>query len=808
MNDSLARFALALFGFVAVAPLAPAQQAAPAPAAQPAPASPETPWPLQINAGGDTKITLFQPQLDSWDGFSLVARVAVRVDVGKDKPQSTFGVLALSARTITDKGSRMVTIREARVAKADFPSADPAKSQAWVNAISKDLTGKVRIIALDRLEAGLAVIKAEKPVSRAPLKNDPPRIVFADVPSMLISIDGEPAWRDVAGTSLQRVINTRPLLVKDKSGAYFLKVFDGWMGAANLAGPWAVAAKTAELDKAFKDLSAAHAIDPLTGQGAPDQPAPKLAEKAPAVFVATRPTELVITEGPPQFVPIEGTKLLYASNTTGNVFTSTADNRTYVLVAGRWFTGDMRSDAWTYVAPSALPPDFAKIPDDSPKENVKASIPGTAQSREAAIAADIPQVASVTIKDAKLDDPKIDGDPVMKPIEGTPLTYVANSPTPIIKTQENAYYAVQNGVWFVSASVRGPWMAATAVPTVIYTIPPASPLHYVTYVRIYNATPTVVYTGYTPGYQGTYVDPVTGLVVYGTGYTCDPYIGAYWYGCPATYGYGAAVAYTPWTGWAVAFGMGLWCGPYTTAWGYCWGAYPYWGVWGYPAWYGVAYGPRGGAVAWGPGGWAGYTGNIYSQWGNRAQVSRYAGGYNAWTGNAWAGKAGASYNSRTGIATAGQRGAVGNVYTGNYAAGQRGVASGDNFAVAGRSGTAGNAYSGDSISGRQGVIYNKNTGEFTKYGGITGNDGGRIGHVGDDVYAGKDGNIYRNTGDGWQKHEQGGGWSDVGGGGENRGNLDRERAARDFGGARTNQFHGSMGAARGFHGGGGFRGRR
>jgi len=211
------------------------------------------------------------------------------------------------------------------------------------------------------------------------------------------------------------------------------------------------------------------------------------------------------------------------------------------------------------------------------------------------------------------------------------------------------------------------------------------------------------------------------------------------------------------------------------------------------------------SVAWGPGGWAGYTGNIYSQWGNRAQVSRYAGGYNAWTGNAWAGKAGASYNSRTGIASAGQRGAVGNVYSGAYAGGSRGVAGGDNYGVAGARGTVGNAYTGESVSGSRGVIYNKETGEVTRFGGVTGSDGGRVGHIGDDVYAGKDGNVYRNTGDGWQKHQEGGGWSDVP---SVSPHLDAERSARQAGNERASQMRSSNSSARSFRSGGGGRGRR
>ena len=45
------------------------------------------------------------------------------------------------------------------------------------------------------------------------------------------------------------------------------------------------------------------------------------------------------------------------------------------------------------------------------------------------------------------------------------------------------------------------------VPKIIYTIPAASALHYVTYVHVYGSTAKVVYVGYTPGYLGTVVSP-------------------------------------------------------------------------------------------------------------------------------------------------------------------------------------------------------------------------------------------------------------------------------------------------------------
>ena len=74
-----------------------------------------------------------------------------------------------------------------------------------------------------------------------------------------------------------------------------------------------------------------------------------------------------------------------------------------------------------------------------------------------------------------------------------------------------------------------------------------SPLHYVTYVRVYGATPTVVYVGYTPGYLGTVVTP-DGVVVYGTGVVYTPWVGTVWYPPPPTYGAGAGFAWGATTG--------------------------------------------------------------------------------------------------------------------------------------------------------------------------------------------------------------------------------------------------------------------
>jgi hypothetical protein len=277
--------------------------------------------------------------------------------------------------------------------------------------------------------------------------------------------------------------------------------------------------------------------------------------------VSTVPTELIVMDGPPTWSPIAGTELLYATNTSAHVFLELKTQQVYVLISGRWFRAPSPGGPWQYVPGAQLPSDFARIPEQGPSGMALASVPGTPQAQEAVIANSIPQTATV-VRSAATFTATYDGPPHWRPITGTPLAYAANSPTPIIRVDTKTYYALYNGVWFVTTAPVGPWAVATVVPAVVYTIPVTSPLHYVTYVRVYGVTPTVVYVGYTPGYLGTVVTP-DGVVVYGTGVVYTPWVGTVWYPPPPTYGNGAAFAWGATTGFMM--------GAMTTAavWGCC-----------------------------------------------------------------------------------------------------------------------------------------------------------------------------------------------------------------------------------------------
>jgi hypothetical protein len=345
------------------------------------------------------------------------------------------------------------------------------------------------------------------------------------------------------------------------------------------------------------------------------------------------------------------------------------------------------------------------------------------------------------------------------------MAYAKNTSAAVIKVSDNNYYSAVGGVWFKAPTPQGPWRVADQVPAVIYTIPPGSPLYYVTYVKVYSSTPDVVYVGYTPGYYGTVVSASTTTVVYGTGWYYPPYLSpTVWYGWPYTYGVGAGFAWSTATGWSFGFGYGY---------GYGYPFYPfYYPWWGPMGMYGCCWYPYYGWGAWG----GAAVANVYGMWGNTAYSRTGAAWANPYTGNYGAATRGSYYNTQTGRSTVAGRGYNTNVYTGNTA-GYRGAATYNpttGIVAGGGAGYAGNIYSGQGTAGRGGFAYNTNTG--------AGVAGGK-----NNIYAGKDGTVYRyNRSNGDWSSNSGSGWQPAT---KPEANLQRQQQMRAQGTQRTNNFN-------------------
>lgn len=530
-------------------------------------------WPRQVKAGGST-ITVYQPQVDSWDGNLLKERAAVSVAT-QASPTPTFGVVWFTARTDVDKQTRIVTLHDIELTRASFPT-QPDQADAYLQTLRGAVPQGVLTIALDRLEANLQVTRATQATSGGvQVKNAPPRILVSEKPAILVLVDGAPVLRQVDGSqTLLRVINTRALLLLDQSnGAYYLWTMNRWATATSLDGPWTSAANPPAALEAAKQAAVKQGqVDLLSDP--PGEARTELQQGIlPELYVSTGPAELLQTDGAPQYQPIASTQILDVTNTSADIFLDTSNQTYYVLVSGRWFSSSSLTEGpWAFVPSDRLPADFASIPLSHPKGTVLTSVASTPQAQEAAISANVPQTATVQRSSAQMPPPQYDGEPKFQPIAGTQLQYAANTATPIIEVSPSQYFAVVNGVWFASATPSGPWVVADTVPPAIYTIPPSSPLYYVTYVRVYGATPDVVYVGYTPGYYGTYVVPA-GTVVYGTGYVYEPWVGSVWIGPPYTYGFGAGFAWGAATGFALGYTAGAFCHPWwgPAGWGWGWG---------------------------------------------------------------------------------------------------------------------------------------------------------------------------------------------------------------------------------------------
>jgi hypothetical protein len=544
-----------------------ARPATPTAAGGPA-ASPQgtgnAPWPRDFSEGGRT-FTIYQPQIEKWDGTRLHARAAVSVESAAS-PLQHFGVAWFSARADVDKANRLVALSDFKVDKVVFPSGTDVAAD-YQKVLEQRLPRDVAKLSLDRVQAALALTEAQASGARPQaVKNDAPRVIFSTTPAILVLVDGKPVLRPVEGSSLPRVVNSWALILVDKGGKHYLRALGRWFEAGTLDGPWSAAARPpVALDIAMQSVAKGQRVNLL------DDPGPEVKDAAargvlPTIYVSTVPAELIQTQGRPDYEPIEGTDLLHVPNSSANILLDTTDQRHYVLLSGRWFRSpSLTGGPWEYVPHDKLPAAFAKIPETHPRGAVLASVPGTPQAKEALIDNSIPQTAEVN-RTTTTYQATYDGAAKFQPIEGTPLHYAVNSPVPVIQVDAKTYYSLKDGVWFVAAAPTGPWTVATTVPAAIYTIPVSSPLYYVTYVHVYSSTPQVVYVGYTPGYYGTVVAP-TSVVVYGTGYVYPPvYVGAYYYPAPVTYGYGSGFAWGAVTGFAFgALAAGAWGG----AWGCC-----------------------------------------------------------------------------------------------------------------------------------------------------------------------------------------------------------------------------------------------
>ena len=673
----------------ATAPAAPV----PRPASAPAPA--DGGWPRAYSTPSGGRVLIYQPQVAEWiDQKHMVAYAAVSWQAnGAAKP--SLGSIKVEADTKVATEDRLVRFSTFEIAEANFPQVPRDQVREVTDQIQKAIPHEERIIGLDRVLASVDTSKII-PKEVKGVRAEPPTIFYSETSAVLMNLDGDPIWSQIANNDLKYAVNTNwDLFHHEPTKTFYLRHNESWLKAGDVKGPWQAAGKLPDsfkklpADENWKEVKAA-----LPGKDFPSG-------KPPTVFISMVPAELILVRGKPSYVMVADTRLLWLSNTESDVFRMGQAGTVYYLVAGRWFSAPDVKGPWTFATPS-LPKEFDRIPLEHPRSRVLASVPGTQQAAEAVLLAQVPQTARVNRKELKAPDVAYQGDPKFEAIPSTTVERAVNTDKDIVKVGD-LYYMCFQGVWFMAKAAGGPWEVANTVPKQIYEIPASSPSHNVTYVTVEDDDDDDEWVTFATvaGYTGVMV--AWGCAVWGTGYYYPPYWGfyggyPYYYPFYPTYGYGAY--YNPWTG---AYGRSA-----------------------------VAYGPYGGA-------------GVSARYNPR--TGTYSRGAAAW-GPYGARAYGQAYNPRTGAYGATRQGA--GVY-GSW--GSTAVQRGDDWA---RTSRVTNRYTGTTTRVTR---TDEGAGAISRRG--PGAGGGTVARTeGGDIYAGRDGNVYRKQGDSWQKYDNGN-WSGV-----------------------------------------------
>ncbi|KAA1194620.1 carbohydrate-binding family V/XII [Pseudohalioglobus sediminis] len=486
-------------------------------------------WPQEVSAAEGT-IIVYQPQPEAFKGNQLSGRAAMAL-VPKSGGEQIFGTFWFTARVDSDTDDDNALVRDLRVTQVRWPESRDAGEQRFTAIVEAAIPEAGFVISRERLAASLATAELETR-SLEKLNNDPPQILFREQLAVLLSYDGKPRYADIENSNYQRVVNAPIAVVRAGNGKHYVTNGKLWYQADSAMGPWtATSSPPADLVKAM----------PAPEGDLPNWPTP------PEIVVATEPTELIVTDGAPEWTPLAGGEVLYVTNTESPWLRNLSTGNMYLLLSGRWFRAKNTSGPWTFVPADELPAAFADIPPASDIGGLRTSVAGTPEAEDAVLDAQIPQTAAIS-RDTTLQV-AYEGTPRFEDIPGTSVAYAVNTGTQVLRV-DGKYYAVDNGVWFTAARATGPWAVADSIPSdEIKKIPPSSPVYNTTYVNVYESTPEIVYVGYTPGYLWSF--PYYGVPVYGSGWYYRPYPGPWYYPRPPTWGFN--VGYNPWTGWS--FGL-------------------------------------------------------------------------------------------------------------------------------------------------------------------------------------------------------------------------------------------------------------
>ena len=267
----------------------------------------------------------------------------------KNKNVPAFGAVWFTANVITDLDKRTYDLENVKVTKVKFGETSSEEEKEFDSMIGTTLPQSNLHGSLDNLLATLANTEKEKQIAES-LQTTPPKIIFLKYPAQLVLLDGDPKLQPIENSKLMRVVNTPMLMVFDPdSKKYYLSSGIAWYSTNDIKKDWQINYNPPTEITNMLTLNGKQVQNTISE------------EKMPKIIVATEPTELIVSDGEPQYSPIQDTNLLYMSNSNNDVFMDIESQMYYVLLSGRWYTSKSLDGEWSYVPGDKLPPDFAKI---------------------------------------------------------------------------------------------------------------------------------------------------------------------------------------------------------------------------------------------------------------------------------------------------------------------------------------------------------------------------------------------------------------------------------------------------------------
>src|SRR5581483_7115240 len=146
-------------------------------------------WPKTATTSDGTIVKLYQWQPESFSDNTLQAHAPISIlESGKSDP--VFGVAWIKATTATQ--GNQVQVQSVYITNLKFPGiTDDDKLDAIANVVEDNMAAWNVSFPQSDLQSALDLNKQQTQLATQ-MNNTPPKVIYSNVPSILVTIDGAP----------------------------------------------------------------------------------------------------------------------------------------------------------------------------------------------------------------------------------------------------------------------------------------------------------------------------------------------------------------------------------------------------------------------------------------------------------------------------------------------------------------------------------------------------------------------------------------------------------------------------------------